>query len=64
LSAARRAGRQPHAPDRQRTHQPPVEVGYKAQVVGNEDGIVVDYSVEQSNRADAPQLAPAVQRVT
>jgi IS5 family transposase len=36
----------------------PVEFGYKAQVVDNEDGIVIDYT------ADAPQLAPAIRRVT
>jgi IS5 family transposase len=42
----------------------PVEFGYKAQVVDTDDGIVVDHSVEQGNPPDAPQLAPAVQRVT
>jgi IS5 family transposase len=41
----------------------PVEFGHKAQVVDNDDGIVLDHSVEQGNPADAPQLAPAVQRV-
>jgi IS5 family transposase len=41
----------------------PVEFGYKAQVVDNEDGIVVDYTVEQGNPADAAQLAPAVRRI-
>jgi transposase, IS5 family len=41
----------------------PVEFGYKAQVVDNDDGIVVDHSVEQGNPPDAPQLAPAVKRV-
>jgi len=41
----------------------PVEFGYKAQVTGNDDGIIVDYNLEQGNPADAPQLAPAVQRV-
>jgi transposase, IS5 family len=41
----------------------PVEFGYKAQVVDNDDGVVVDYTVEQGNPADAPQLAPAVQRL-
>ncbi|VBA50706.1 hypothetical protein LAUMK191_02006 [Mycobacterium attenuatum] len=41
----------------------PVEFGHKAQVVDNGDGIVLDHSVEQGNPADAPQLAPAVQRV-
>ena len=42
----------------------PVEFGYKAQVVDNEDGIVVDYTVEEGNPADAPQLAPAIERIT
>ena len=42
----------------------PVEFGYKAQVVDNGDGIVLDHTVEQGNPPDAPQLAPAVQRVT
>ncbi len=41
----------------------PVEFGYKAQVVDNPDGIVLDHTVAQGNPADAPQLAPAVERV-
>ncbi|HZE15367.1 MAG TPA: transposase, partial [Mycobacterium sp.] len=41
----------------------PVEFGHKAQVVDNIDGIILDHSVEQGNPPDAPQLAPAVQRV-
>jgi len=41
----------------------PVEFGYKAQVVDNTDGVVLDHSVDQGNPADAPQLAPAVERV-
>ena len=41
----------------------PVEFGYKAQVLDNDDGIVVDHTVERGNPADAPQLAPAVGRV-
>lgn len=41
----------------------PVEFGYKAQVVDNEDGIVVDHTVEVGNPPDAPQLAPAIERV-
>ncbi len=40
----------------------PVEFGFKAQVVDNADGIVVDYSVEIGNPADAAQLAPAIAR--
>src|SRR5271156_4100900 len=42
----------------------PVEFGYKAQVVDNEDGIVIDHNVEVGNPADAPMLAPAIERVT
>jgi IS5 family transposase len=41
----------------------PVEFGYKAQVADNDEGIVVDYSVEYGAAADGPQLAPAVERV-
>jgi transposase, IS5 family len=41
----------------------PVEFGYKAQVIDNDDGIVVDYGVEAGNPPDAPQLAPAISRV-
>ena len=41
----------------------PVEFGQKAQVTDNDDGIVLDHSVEQGNPPDAPQLAPAVARV-
>jgi IS5 family transposase len=40
----------------------PVEFGHKAQIVDNDDGIVLDHTVEQGNPADAPQLAPAVIR--
>ena len=41
----------------------PVEFGYKAQVVDNVDGIVLDHSVHQGNPADAPLLAPAIARI-
>ncbi|MGA2930612.1 MAG: ISNCY family transposase [Acidimicrobiales bacterium] len=41
----------------------PVEFGYKAQVVDNEDGVVVDHNVEIGNPPDAPMLVPAVERV-
>jgi transposase, IS5 family len=41
----------------------PVEFGYKAQVVDNEDGVVVDHNVEMGNPPDAPMLAPAIERV-
>jgi IS5 family transposase len=42
----------------------PVEFGYKAQVVDNVDGIILDHNVEVGNPADAPQLAPAIERIT
>jgi transposase, IS5 family len=42
----------------------PVEFGYKAQVVDNLDGIILDHNVEVGNPADAPQLVPAVARIT
>jgi IS5 family transposase len=41
----------------------PVEFGSKAQVVDNDDGVVLDHIVERGNPADAPQLVPAVERV-
>lgn len=41
----------------------PVEFGYKAQLVDNDDGLVVDHTVEPGNPSDAPRLAPAVERV-
>jgi transposase, IS5 family len=41
----------------------PVEFGYKAQVADNDDGIILDYSVEYGAAPDGPQLAPAVQRI-
>ena len=37
--------------------------GCKAQVTGNDDGIVLDYSVEYGAAPDGPQLAPAITRV-
>jgi transposase, IS5 family len=42
----------------------PVEFGHKAQLVDNEDGVVLDHTVEKGNPPDAPQLAPAVERIT
>lgn len=42
----------------------PVEFGHKAQIVDNDDGIVLDHAVERGNPPDAPQLVPAVARVT
>jgi IS5 family transposase len=41
----------------------PVQFGYKGQVTDNDDGVVVDHTLEQGNPADAPQLAPAIERV-
>jgi IS5 family transposase len=41
----------------------PVEFGYKAQVVDNPDGIVLDWQLEKGNPPDAPQLAPAIERI-
>ena len=41
----------------------PVEFGYKAQVLDNGDGIVVDYTVEYGAVPDGPQLVPAIRRV-
>jgi IS5 family transposase len=41
----------------------PVEFGYKGQVVDNNDGVVLDHTLERGNPADAPQLAPAIKRV-
>ena len=37
--------------------------GYKAQVIDNDDGIILDYGVEAGNPPDAPQLAPAISRI-
>jgi IS5 family transposase len=41
----------------------PVEFGYKAQIVDNEDGVIVDHNVEIGNPPDAPMLAPAIERI-
>jgi IS5 family transposase len=41
----------------------PVQFGYKAQVTDNDDGIILDYSVEYGAAPDGPQLSPAVERV-
>jgi IS5 family transposase len=41
----------------------PVEFGYKAQVVGNEDGVVVDHNVEVGNQPGAAMLVPVIERV-
>jgi IS5 family transposase len=42
----------------------PVEFGYKAQIVDNADGVILDHNIERGNPPDAPQLAPAIKRIT
>jgi transposase, IS5 family len=42
----------------------PVEFGFKAQIVDNADGVILDHTVEMGNPPDAPQLAPAIERIT
>ncbi len=42
----------------------PVEFGCKAQVIDNDDGVIMDYGVEAGNPPDGPQLAPAISRIT
>lgn len=42
----------------------PIEFGYKAQIVDNLDGIVLDHTVEEGNPPDAPQLVPAIERIS
>lgn len=42
----------------------PVEFGYKAQVVDNADGVVLDHTVVVGNPPDAPMLLPAIARIT
>ena len=41
----------------------PVEFGYKAQVVDNTDGVVLDHGVHVGNPPDAPMLVPAIARI-
>ena len=41
----------------------PVEFGYKAQIVDNEDGVIVDHNIEAGNPPDAPMLEPAIRRI-
>lgn len=41
----------------------PVEFGFKAQVVDNADGVVVDHHVVRGNPPDAPMLVPAIARI-
>jgi IS5 family transposase len=42
----------------------PVEFGYKAQIVDNSDGVILDHNVAVGNPADASQLVPAIERIT
>jgi IS5 family transposase len=41
----------------------PVEFGYTAQVTDNDDGIILDHTLQPGNPPDGPQLAPAIGRV-
>jgi IS5 family transposase len=41
----------------------PVELGYKAQIVDNADGVIVEYEVMVGNPSDGPLLAPAIKRL-
>lgn len=41
----------------------PVEFGYKAQIVDNADGVVLDYHIVTGNPNDGPLLVPAIKRV-
>jgi IS5 family transposase len=41
----------------------PVEFGFKAQVVDNADGVVVDHVIVKGNPPDAPMLKPAIERI-
>jgi IS5 family transposase len=41
----------------------PVEFGYKAQIVDNADGVILDHNVEVGNPPDARQLVPAITRI-
>ena len=41
----------------------PVEFGYKAQVVDNTDGIILDHSVHIGNPSDTALLRPAIERL-
>ena len=41
----------------------PVEFGYKAQIVDNADGVILDHTVDIGAPPDAPMLAPAIERI-
>jgi IS5 family transposase len=42
----------------------PVEFGYKAQIIDNVDGVILDHTIEIGNPHDAAQLAPAIERIS
>ena len=63
LTAGRPAGHLPNPIFGRDSIDRPVEFGYKAQVTDNDDGVILDYSVESGAAPDGPQLAPAIQRV-
>jgi IS5 family transposase len=42
----------------------PVEFGYKAQIVDNPDGLIIDHSVHIGNPSDTELLRPAIERIT
>jgi transposase, IS5 family len=41
----------------------PVEFGYKAQIVDNVDGVILDHTVGLGNPPDTAQLVPAIERM-
>jgi len=41
----------------------PVEFGYKAQIVDNTDGVILDHNIEIWEPARCPALAPAIERI-
>ena len=51
-------------PIRKGKPQHPTQFGYTALVAEDESGFVVDHPIHRGNPADAPQLVPAVERVT
>ena len=56
-----------HEPDarpiRKGSLRTPVQFGYKAQVVDNADGLILDYSIHIGNPPDIDLLRPAVERI-
>jgi IS5 family transposase len=42
----------------------PVEFGYKAQVIDNADGLIIDHSVHVGNPHDTDLIRPAIERIT